>query len=250
MIDRKLIDKILGYAIAACVSVLMVLIFGSVIAVEVSKKSAPEREELLLSQRKKIERFVAERQENENLPNVWPPKMNVPYPDIELFDQKGQAFKISQLAGKILIVEYIDMSSPISQAQSGAKTKGAFGIMQDVDQYAEPFYDTLRKNAEGSISFPNNKVIHLKIIAYTQDGAQPSRDDAQNWAAHFGFKKENNIIVAVPKNDLRDLRTQDLVTGFQLVDKNQKLRVSSAGTAPKHNLKLTLIPLFEKLLIL
>lgn len=250
MIDRKLIDKILGYSIAVCVSVLMLLIFISVVAVEVGKKSADERQEIMDMAKKEVAKFEARHRQNENLPDAWPPKMNEKYPDLQLFDQKGQEFRVSQLEGKVLIVEYVDMSSPISQAQSGARQKQAFGIMQEVDQFAEPFYETLSKNAQGTVTWPNEDVIHLKIIVYTQDGAQPSRDDAQNWAEHFGFERENNVIVAVARDDLRDVKTQDIVTGFQLVDKNQKLRVDSSGPAPKHNLSMTLIPLFEKLLLL
>ncbi len=250
MIDRKLIDKILAYAIAVVVSFLMLLIFLSVVAVEVAKKSAPEREEIMNERMQKVEKFVARQKGNENLPDTWPPKMNIPYPDIELFDQKGQEFRISQLAGKILIVEYVDMSSPISQAQSGAREKGAFGIMQEVDQFAKTFDEVYKKNATNLSNWPNKDVMHLKIIAYTQDGAQPSRDDAQNWATHFGFEVSNNVIVAVAKSDIRDIQTQDILTGYQLVDRNQKLRVDSSGPAPKHNLNLTLIPLLEKLLLL
>ncbi len=247
MIDRKTIDKIIGYSIAGLVGTLIILIMISILVAEIAKKSPEERQEILTKQNKAIERFVAEATPNKNLPQIWPPKMNETYPDMDLFDQKGQAFKISDFAGKVLIVEYIDMSSPISQAQSGAKEAGAFGIMQEVDQLAERFEETVRKSAQTEIIWPNNQVIHLKIIAYTQDGAQPSRDDAQNWAEHFDFKTENNIIVAIAKKDIRSFQTQDIITGFQLVDKNQKLRADSSGIAPKHNLKLTLIPLFEKL---
>lgn len=248
MIEREKIDKILGYAIASCVSFLMILIFISIIAAEFGKKGVEERQEILDHQKKEFAKLEARSKKNENLPEDWPPKMNTKYPELVLLDQKGQEFKTSQLEGKILIIEYVDMSSPISQAQNGAKDSLAFGVMQDIDQLSEPFSNTYSKNAQTPMTWPNDKVIHLKIIVYTQDGAQPSRDDAQNWAEHFGFKKENNIIVAVPKNDLRDIRTQDIVTGFQLVDKNQTLRVDASGPAPKHNLQMTLIPLFEKLL--
>lgn len=247
-VERKIIDKILGYAIAACVSFLMILLFASLIASEFTKKSPAEQEKILLEQRKQFERAIALQRENKNLPSIWPPKMNAPYPDIELFDQKGQSFRTSQLAGRIIIIEYVDMSSPISQAQSGAKEKGAFGVMQEVDKLASPFQEALKQTTRKQMPWPHKEVIELKIIVYTQDGDQPSRDDAQNWAEHFGFAKENNVIVAIPKNDLRDIKTQDLVTGFQLVDKNMNLRVDSSGIEPKHNLRLTLMPLFEKLL--
>ncbi len=248
MIERKKIEKALSYAIAIVVCVLISLVFLSITFAEFSKKSMQERQEILSKQRDTIKKFIVEAKPNENLPKTWPPQMNVTYPDMELLDQKGKEFKISDFAGKVLIIEYVDMSSPISQAHSGAKSKGAFGIMQDVDKLAETFEDTVQKNADGKINFPNDNVIQLKIIAYTQDGAQPSRDDAWNWAEHFGFERDNNVIVAISKKDIRTPKTQDIVTGFQLVDKNQKLRVDSSGVAPKHNLKLTLIPLFEKLL--
>lgn len=248
MINGKKIEKALKYAIATFTCIVIMLVFMSLIAAEVAKKPQAERQEIFTKQKEVIEKIAAARVPNENLPDIWPPKMNETYPDLELFDQKGQEFKISDFAGKILVIEYIDMSSPISQAQSGANLKGAFGIMQEVDQFAQEFHDVIAQTAQTKISWPNDNVVQIKIIAYTQDGSQATRDSAQNWAEHFGFTKENNVYVGITKKDIRNVKTQDILTGYQLVDANQKLRVDSAGPAPKHNLKLTLVPLFEDLL--
>lgn len=248
MFERGFIDKAIGYTIAGLVCFLIVLMFYSVIAIEIAKKPAVERERILVEQRQEFERMIARQKPNENLPDVWPAQMNEVYPDITLFDQTGREFRVSDLKGRVIILEYVDMSSPISQAQSGANDRGAYGVMQDIDQYARPFADILKKDPDVGIALPHHDVIELKIIVYTQDGLQPSRDDAQNWAAHFGFEKDKGVIVAVAKKDLRSVQTQDLVTGFQLLDKKLRLRVDSAGQEPKHNLRTTFVGLVPKLL--
>ncbi len=248
MLERKQIDKIIAYASAILVSALIMLVLFSILAVEIKKKPIEERQRIFAEQQKQFDILKSSTTINENLPNPWPPKMNEPYPDIDLIDQNGQEFKLSSLKGKIVIVEFIDMTSPISQAQSGAWLVGAYGRIQEIDKYTETFSDTLRKNTEPSIILPNNNIMQVKIIVYSEDGKQPSRDDAQNWASHFGYTREEGVIVSVARNDIRDIRTQELVTGFQLIDKNQILRVDSAGPTPKHNLKMTLVPLIPKLM--
>lgn len=247
MIERKTIDKIISYSTAALACFLIMIFFLSMISVEVHKKPQEERQKIFDEQRESFERQAALQRPNENLPDSWPPKMNVEYVDLELFDQAGQAFRLHDLRGKVLIVEYVDMSSPVSQAQSGAKTRGAYGVMQEVDEYTGTFEDMVKRNIDAVLKFPHDDIIELKIIVYTQDGEQPSRDDAQNWAAHFGFTRGGNVIVAIPRKDIRGPQTQDLVTGYQLVDKNLNLRVDAAGLEPKHSF-ITLSTMVPKLL--
>ena len=251
MIERKTIDKIIRYSIAGLSCFLIVLMFLSVIVFEAKKKPVVERQAILDKQLADLKKRVEVKTPNANLPDQWPPKMNDNYPNLALIDQTGQSFKLADLKGKVIVLEYIDMSSPVSQAQSGAGLLGAYGALQEVDEYTETFEDVLRKNPaldQQPLILPHRDLLQVKIIAYTQDGKQASRDDAQFWAEHFGFTKDRNIIVAVAEKDIRDEDVQNLVTGYQLIDKNFNLRVDSAGPAPKHNLKLTFVPLVPKLL--
>ena len=226
------------------------LIFVIIIAylqVESNKKSPEEIAQILEKQRKSFEAIAQGRPENENLPATWPPEMNKEYPEIALIDQNGKRFNLHNLQDKIVILEYIDFTSPISQAQSGAGLMGAYGTYSNsVDEYSVPFADVLQQNNMGSINFPGDNVVSLKIIVYGASD-QATLDDAENWARHFNLKTEDGYIVAVAQKDLRDEATMGMIGGYQLLDKKLRLRVDSSGIAPKHNLKLTLLPLFEKL---
>ncbi len=243
------IQKYLSYAIRTLFIILGLLMVLSVIHIESNKKS-PEEIARILKETQELRMILAKRgHTNLNLPDPWPPKMNKPYPDFEMFDQEGKEFTFSSLKGKVIVVEYIDVSSPISQAQSGAGLFGPYygSSSSDIDKYAKPFAEVLRKNTGQGFVLPHDSIIELKIIVYGEGGGAGTRDDAQRWAEHFHLKKSDNVIVAVPKKDIRDERTDKIITGYQLVDKNLILRVDSAGPEPKHNLALTLVPLVPKL---
>ncbi len=245
--DFKIIEKIISYAIRGLFVVLLGLIFLSGIAIEANKKPPEEIERILKERREFYEALRKGEPVNKNLPNPWPPKMNQKYPDIDLIDQSGGDFRLSDLKGRVLLVEYIDMSSPASQAQSGGALFGAYGATTYVDEVSEPISDVLRQSTGGAISLPHPHILEVKIIVYGDGGGQASRDDAQNWASHFSLKQEEGVIVAVPVKDIRDHATNELIIGYQLVDKNMMMRVDSTGVEPTHSLKMTLAPLVPRL---
>lgn len=243
--DHDFIKKRISQFIKGLFVVLGIVIAFSIFAIEATKKPQAEIDAILEERRKNFEAMVAGKQLNENLPEVWPAKMNVPYPALGLIDQTGQNFSLADLKGRVIIVEFIDMSSPVSQAQSGAGLMSAYAG-GEVDEFAKPFSEYLR-DLETPLVLPHDRIMELKILVYGPDGGMASRDDAQNWATHFNLKRDDNIIVAVPQKDMRDKATDGLVGGFQLIDKNLLLRADSAGPTPKHNLTLTLTPLVPKL---
>ncbi len=248
------VQKYLSNAIKFLFAMLGLIFIIAIFDIEANKDSPAEIAKRLEEKKARLEALKSNSydlaQKKKTLDN-WPPKMNKPYIDMELFDQEGQEFKISDLKGKVIIIEYIDMSSPVSQAQSGAGLLGAYAATpnQSVDKYAMPISDILPKETQGSLVLPHDDIIQLKIIIYGEGGNAGSRDDAMNWANHFNFKKSDNVIVAVPKKDMRGKDSDAILTGYQLVDKNMILRVDAAGVTPKHNLKMTLIPLIPKLLL-
>ncbi|PCI56350.1 MAG: hypothetical protein COB36_06130 [Alphaproteobacteria bacterium] len=228
----------------------MVLMFFAFVSIEANKKPDEEIAQILEEQRKMRIILATVSKGNENLPEVWPAKMNVAYPDFELFDQKGEKFLLSSLEGRVIILEYIDISSPVSQAQSGSAAVGVyFGAKsQELNKEAQPFSNVIKKVTNGAFMLPNDNILELKIIVYGADGAPGSRDDAEQWAQHFKIAESENVIVAVPALDMRSEESQSLVRGFQLLDKNLILRVDSSGVMPKHNLEMTLVPLVPKLI--
>ncbi len=246
--DRKKIDNVISWSVKILFSLLFLLIVASVANVEITKKSPEEIASILKQQKEEYIKLSQGNPVNENLPDPWPAKMNKPYPEIELIDQDGNEFKLSSLKGKVVIVSFIDMSSPISQAQFGAALSGPFGFTTQVDKMVYTFDDVLRKELGGDFTLPHDDVVELGIIVYTQDGGQASVDDAKSWADHFDLSSEDGEIVAVPKKDIRGEESDKIITGFQLIDKNHILRVDSSGPNPKHNLRMTLVPLLPKLL--
>ena len=248
--ERKQVEKFMSMASRTLVTILVFLMVFTVVDIEVNKKSPEEIEKILEESRKMRNIMRSTGEANINLPEVWPPKMNSPYPDLELFDQKGQSFKLSDLKGRVILLEYIDVTSPISQAQSGAAIVGPYyaGGISEIDKTALPIADILKKETRGALTLPNEMILELKIIVYGEEGRQGARDDAENWSLHFKQDKSQNVIVAVPVKDIRGKITQSLVGGYQLIDQNLMLRVDSSGALPKHNLRLTLAPLVPKLI--
>lgn len=252
MMNSDVIQKILSYTTKFLFLVLGGLLVMSVISIEANKKPAEERAEILEEQTRLRQIFAESKKGNENLPEVWPANMNDPYPDIKFLDQNGKELALYDLKGRVVILEYIDISSPISQAQSGAAVIGAYHgstTSQDIDKYSLPFSDVLKKSINAGFSLPNNSIIELKVLVYGASGAQATVNDAQNWANHFALGTAgSNVIVAVTKKDFRSKRSDSLIGGFQLLDRNLLLRVDSSGPKPKHNLSMTLLPLVPKLI--
>ncbi len=249
-VTRAGIDKAISIMTRFLISCLVALMFFSYLAIEANKKPAAEIAHILEEQ-KKMRIILAKKSEgNQNLPKVWPPKMNKIYPDIEFYDQKGKKFNLSSLQGRVIVLEYIDISSPKSQAQSGSADSGVYygSKTQDVNSQVKTFNQVLVKATNGAFTLPNDNVLELKIIVYGPDGNAGSRDDAQHWADHFGLELSDNVIVAAPSKDLRSDKTQKIISGYQLIDKNMMLRVDSSGEEPKHNLRMTLAPLVPKLI--
>ncbi|MCB1682222.1 MAG: hypothetical protein KDI61_05115 [Alphaproteobacteria bacterium] len=228
------------YVLAAFLAFLFVL-FG--IWLELNKDPDP------LARQRKADELFGPTVINPNLPKPWPPAMNEPYPDLSLIDAGGQALKLSDLQGKVIVVEFIDMTSPISQSYSGAKEKGVYGdTSKTFDETYSSFEDTVSKELQDQLTLPNPDLVIVKIIIYNEKGEQANPNDAEGWANHFGFIRANNYIVCVPEKDIRHRTTSKLIPGFQLIDKDFNLRVDSAGLKPKHSLQFSLVTMIPTLL--
>lgn len=230
---------------------LVIAIVVNLMELEKHKKSPEEIKRILEHRRLSLQKLAEGKPLNENIPAIWPPNMNEEYPELPLLNTSGQEFTIAEFKGKVVIMEFIDMSSPVSQAQSGANLLGPFGITkaEDLEKTTETFAETVRRVTSGSIRYPNPDIIHVKVLVRNQFDGQPTLDDADKWIEHFDIERErDNIIVSVPVKDLRDQNTTDtMLTGFQLIDRKGRLRADSSGLAPKHNLDLTLMRLLEGL---
>lgn len=254
MVKRKTADNIISWCVKILFSTLFVLFFISFIWIEGTKKPQEEIDAILAKQRKIMIDILAgkditkKKRIKDGVEYHWPPKMNHPYPDIALLDRNGRSFKISNLKGYVIVISYVDMSSPISQAQAGAAVTGPYGASKKIDKYSYTFSETVRKNAPDGFTLPKNGVLEINVLVYSQNGSQATLDDADKWAKHFNLSLKRGVLVVVPKQDIRGKEIQNILTGYQLIDQNMILRVDSAGYKPKHNLSMTLVPLLSKLI--
>lgn len=244
--NHKAIQKYMSYVAYVLTGLLVLVIALALIDVESNKKS-PEEIERILNEQKAMMKAMAEGKPiKDHLPDPWPPEMNEQYPDYALIDQEGTAFNLKELEGFVLLVDYVDMGSDVSQAQSGAAEAGVYANME-YDRFTQPIKALLRKNTDGEFLLPHENIMQVKVLVYDEAGDQAGVNDAEKWARHFNLNKDDNVIVAVPEKDLRDELTKNMIGGYQLVDSNYFLRVDSAGPDPKHNLRMTLIPMVPKL---
>ncbi|MBL4805443.1 MAG: hypothetical protein JKY71_11315 [Alphaproteobacteria bacterium] len=167
------------------------------------------------------------------------------YPDMELIDQTGHRFKLSDLKGKIIVVEPVGMNCPASQAFSGAHDVGSYqnnAVQNDLQSVPK----LIPEYAQG-MPFPNREVVFVQILFYDMNLGQAQPEDARKWAEHFKLEKAKNEIVAVPAEDMRSTTTYKQIPGLQLIDQNFVLRSDSSGHHPKDNMYDTLIPMIPKL---
>ncbi len=178
-------------------------------------------------------------------PSIWPPQLNKPYPDLELIDQDGMKFKLSDLKGHVIIIEPTGMNCPACQAFSGAHEYGAYQN-NAVEQHSKSFRKIFPQYAKG-LKLPSKDIFFVQLLLYDMKMGPPRPEDAANWAKHFNIRKKDYHIVAVSPYDLRSQASYNLVPGFQLIDRDFNLRADSSGHHPKHNLYTQLIPLTPKL---
>lgn len=176
----------------------------------------------------------------------WPPITGQAYPDLELINQKGKTFRISDYKGKTIIVEPIGMNCPACQAFSGAHDMGAFE--NNAIQSGLPSIKKLIPRYASGTKLPHKDIVFIQLLLYDMNMKAPKAEDATKWAQHFGFRIKDNEIVAISPHDLRGHASYNLIPGFQLIDEEMTLRSDSTGHRPKDSLYETLLPMVPSLL--
>ncbi len=180
-----------------------------------------------------------------HLPHPWPPLVGQRYPDLELIDPDGGRFRLSQLRGKVIIVEPTGMNCPACQAFSGAHKYGAYEN-NPVQDYVQSFQEVFPRYAGGK-RLPSRDIIFVQLLLYDMKLGHPSVQDAQKWAKHFNIYRVPNYYVAVAARDLRGEASFNMIPGFHLIDRTFVLRADSTGHHPKNDLYRELIPMAAKL---
>lgn len=176
----------------------------------------------------------------------WPPTIGAPFPDVGLFDQKGQPFHLSSLKGKPVLVEFLAMTCAACQAWSGAHVKGPFddlAAQTDMKSIEEYF-----KTYTGGIDLFDGSVNFVQLIVYDTSLRPPRPEHLDAWREHFGFDKRPNVYVVSGGEPLANGDSFMRVPGFLLVDKGGIVRYDALGHTPKHNLYTELLPAVPGLL--
>ncbi len=170
----------------------------------------------------------------------WPPKIDQPFPNIKLVSHAGEMVKLSDLRGKVILVEPIGMTCAACNAFSGAKLKGGYqGI--SYQQNLPPIESMLPQYANG-ITLDDERLVLVQILLYDMQLKPPNAEDAKKWAEHFGLDKKNNVYVLAGDERYINKASYDMIPGFFLIDKDFILRSDSTGHNPKHNLYTQLLP--------
>lgn len=177
---------------------------------------------------------------------AWPPRLGKTYPDIEFTNYDGRRIQISDFKGKVVLVEPVGMSCEACNAFAGAHIRGDFeGIRPQpgLDSIEEYMYERL-----DGLTVDNSDLVLVQLLLYDLFMEAPDAEDARIWAEHFGFDKNPNVYVIFSERDLRGKASYRLIPGFQLVDRNSRLRADSTGHRPRHDLFTELLPMIPRML--
>lgn len=106
--------------------------------------------------------------------------------------------------------------------------------------------EAVRSYARTPFPDPGLTVVHLLLYGF--DMAEPSLEDARDWASHFGLKESDGHVVLIGSPSTFGNRTRAMIPGFQLVDRDFVLRYDAAGHSPPHDLWRELLPALPSLL--
>ena len=170
----------------------------------------------------------------------WPPKLNQPYPDLQLIDQQGNLTRLSDYRGKIILIEPIGMPCRACQAFCGGQSRGGFAGIPP--QAGLPSMKELARTY-GGFDLSDDRIVVVHLLLYSLDMQAPSPADARAWAEHFGIDRSKNHIVLAGLPTMISQASYAMIPGLQLVDRDFILRVDATGrSGQRHNLYRDLLP--------
>ncbi|HXA14212.1 MAG TPA: hypothetical protein VNW23_03725, partial [Opitutaceae bacterium] len=123
----------------------------------------------------------------------WPPRRGERYPNLTLYDHRGQLVSLASLRGKVILLEPVGMTCEACQSLSGAGKVGCFG-----QQPAQAGVDALEDyfpRYTGGLSLSDPRIAYVQVLLYGLDLHAPSPADAKAWAHHFKFDERSNVYV-------------------------------------------------------
>jgi hypothetical protein len=177
----------------------------------------------------------------------WPPRRGERYPNLTLYDQRGQLVSLASLRGKVILLEPVGMTCEACQSLSGAGKVGVFGH-QSVQAGVETLEDYFPRYT-GGLSLSDPRIAYVQVLLYGLDLHAPSPAEAKAWAHHFKFDERPNVYVLAGTPGLIGPASYAMIPGFQLIDKNFVLRAWWYGeTGTGDDLWTQLLPMIPRLL--
>ena len=137
------------------------------------------------------------------------------------------------------------MNCAACNALSGAQQAGGYNGMRpqagmaSLENYLSQF---------GGVTLDHPDIVLVQILLYDFQLDTTEVTEAQAWASHFGFDRNPNVHVLVPKDDLRGKASFKSIPGVYLLDRQLVVRKDSTGHKPRHNLWRELLPAVPALL--
>jgi hypothetical protein len=173
----------------------------------------------------------------------WPPKLNQPYPDLELIDQTGARVKLSSFRGRVVLLEPVGMTCPMCQQFAGA---GKYGAFPDGPKTGVQSLEEWIPQNSGGLSRDDSRYVYIQLLLFNMNMQGPTPEDARAWAKHFHMDRSKDRIVLAGGPDYLQPRyyqaSYDLIPGLQLIDKKGILRWDATGHQPKHSWWRDLLP--------
>ncbi len=185
--------------------------------------------------------------EDQSQPLTWPPTLGQAYPDITLPDQQGTQTRLSDLRGKVVLLELIGMDCPACNAFSGANMPSV-GPYEGVapQKGLEYIGRYVKQYADVELSHPDVVFVQLLLYNVGRSGP-PTSEDTDKWAKHFDLQRERSEIVLQGDERFIGRASMAMIPGFHLIDREGVFRSDSAGHKPRHDLFKETLPLLGKL---
>ena len=185
--------------------------------------------------------------EHVTLGHAWPPRLDEAFPNLTMIAHNGDTVQIADFRGKVVLVEPIGMTCAACNAFSGANDVG--GYSRITPQQNLPSIEKLLPRYADGTKLSTNDIVLVQVLLYDMKLKAPGAEDAQRWAAHFGFDQRENIYVLSADERYVNRASYDMIPGFFLVDRDGILRFDATGHRPKHNLFTELIPAISRFLV-
>ena len=179
--------------------------------------------------------------------HVWPPQVGAPYPDLELRTPSGDRIALSSYRGRIILIEPVGMDCPACNAFSGANRPEIGGFQGTRPQRGLPSMHEMLERV--GVSVDDDRLVIVQILFYDMTRTRPpSLALSRRWVEHFGLGAGDNEVVLVAEDTLIGPASYRMIPGFQLVDREFRLRWDATGHQPRHDLWRDLLPALKAML--